>query len=332
MSEARIEATWNAPEWIDGAGDGRISIVTGPDAFNGGKSLCIFFPAHAYGSDSGGAQWYMRLSKGYDDLYCSYEVRFETGFDFAQGGYLPGMSGGRDATGDTAADGVTGWSARGEFLDGGYAYQNTFNLGQIQPYGDDIPWDETRPFRYVPNVWYHVEHHVRMNTPGRSDGLLEAWVNGQQVLSRNDFVYRKVDTLKINQFMMAFFFGGDDSTFAPQKDQHVYIDDLVISRRPMTIGDTANKVLRSEPAPKASLLRYRILSDKTVAFTLNRQSIAPVNLAIFNAQGKRIYSAGPFTNKRILHSWHPGKSNSSGMYCAEFKGQGFAVETSFVLE
>jgi hypothetical protein len=234
LDAARVGATWNAPEWMDGVDQGRVVIVDGAAAHAGGKSIRFTFPANTYGSDAGGGQWYMRLPAGYDELYCSYRVAFEAGFDFVQGGYLPGLSGGADATGDTPADGVSGWSARGEFLDGGLGVQNAFYLGQVQSYGDDIPWNAAGDFYYAPGTWYQIEHHIRMNTPGAQDGALEAWVDGGLVLSRQDFVYRSVDTLKIDQFMMASFFGGDDATFAPTREEHVTLDDFVIATEPIT--------------------------------------------------------------------------------------------------
>lgn len=45
-------------------------------------------------------------------------------------------------------------------------------------------------FYFNTGQWYCVEMHEQLNTPGVANGILESWVDGQQVLSRSDIMYR----------------------------------------------------------------------------------------------------------------------------------------------
>ena len=67
-----------------------------------------------------------------------------------------------------------------------------------------------------------------MNSPGRNDGVLKAWIDGVLVFERSDLRFRDVPELKIESLWMNVWYGGTDP--APQ-DMTLYIDNLVISRK-----------------------------------------------------------------------------------------------------
>lgn len=54
-----------------------------------------------------------------------------------------------------------------------------YHPGQPGEYGDDFDWGPVET-----GIWYHVEMHVLLNTPGEYDGLLEALINGRKVLEQ----------------------------------------------------------------------------------------------------------------------------------------------------
>lgn len=73
-----------------------------------------------------------------------------------------------------------------------------------------------------------------MNLAGAQDGVLEAWFDGQPVLSDKTFRYRLAgaqfggDTLYFSTF-----FGGSDASWAPTAAQTVDFDDLIVSTHPI---------------------------------------------------------------------------------------------------
>jgi hypothetical protein len=66
-----------------------------------------------------------------------------------------------------------------------------------------------------------VEEHVALNRPGHQDGSVTVWLDGKQVLTEPNILYRTVDRLRIDGIFFSTFFGGADPGWAPHRDQHV---------------------------------------------------------------------------------------------------------------
>lgn len=72
-----------------------------------------------------------------------------------------------------------------------------------------------------------------MNTPGKNDGIIQSWLDGELVLDRRDIRFRDTNTFSIDQLYFSTFFGGDDPSWAPSKNETVLFDDFNVSTRPM---------------------------------------------------------------------------------------------------
>lgn len=66
-----------------------------------------------------------------------------------------------------------------------------------------------------------------MNTPGKHDGILEVWVDGEKALEKKDIMMRTVDTLKIESAWLDVYHGG---TAKSQQDQSLYLDNIVVAK------------------------------------------------------------------------------------------------------
>ena len=155
------------------------------------------------------------------------------------GGKLPGLAGtyGRAGWGGRRADGRNGWSARGSFAQqasseseltvwrgiGSYVYHV-----REDRHGDTMGWNLGAGGWLRKDRWYSIEQHLRLNTPGRNDGMLRAWVDGRQVFERRDLRWRDVDTLRIETLWMNIYHGGPKTS--PQ-DMTLFIDNLVVARQ-----------------------------------------------------------------------------------------------------
>ena len=82
---------------------------------------------------------------GYDDLYCSYYVRFAPGFDYVKGGELPGLAGGAANTGGNKPTGRDGWSARMMWRTGGEVVQYVYHVDQPTHLRRRLPVGHGRP-------------------------------------------------------------------------------------------------------------------------------------------------------------------------------------------
>jgi hypothetical protein len=233
----RLLADWGALSGgSEGLKEGRARIV----ATDHGRSLRILYPRGSVGPSEGGAQFLVKLLGEHDDLYCSYRVRFASGFDFVRGGKLPGLVGGSHPTGGHPKD--DGFSARLMWRTGGAAVQYVYYPGQTSTYGVDLPYVSSGSqlfgdvsgsvARFQPGEWHHVVHRVVMNTPGQANGVLEAWFDGKLALDIRDRVWRLDATIHIDALYFSTFFGGNEPSWGATQDETVDFDDFVVSEQP----------------------------------------------------------------------------------------------------
>ena len=233
-TEESLMSDWNQPIIENGIVDGRVAIVEGEEALEG-KSLRISYPVGAVGPGGGGAQWRMPLFMSYEELYCSYWIKFGKGFDFVKGGKIPGFTGGTGNTGGFIPDGTDGWSARMMWRPKGQVVQYVYHPDQLDMWGQDFFWSLGGQRFFRPGTWHKVEQRIKMNTPGKRDGIIEAWFDGEQALKIVNMCFRDIPELAIDGFYFSTFFGGNDSSWASTKDEHVYFDRFIISTQ--RIGD-----------------------------------------------------------------------------------------------
>jgi hypothetical protein len=96
--------------------------------------------------------------------------------------------------------------------------------------------------------WVCVESHIRLNTPGKSDGVFELWVDGKREASREDLDWHGEWTeYGINAVFLENYCntGGRGSV----KRQARWFDNFVISTRPIgpIVAEVPVKILRTHP-------------------------------------------------------------------------------------
>jgi hypothetical protein len=178
----------------------------------------------------GGAQYYLADVNGpVDDAYLRYYLRFESGFDFVKGGKLPGLYGGRVTSGRKIPDGTNGFSTRYMWRANGaaevYAYLPTSVAHGTSLGRGSWVWPT--------DVWTEVQQHVRLNTPGRSDGVVQVWLNGVLVLNESGLTFRSDASLQIDGLFFSTFFGGGDASWSTPRDQYADFADFTVSTRPI---------------------------------------------------------------------------------------------------
>ena len=224
-SLAALASDFGPPAWSLGVEDGRTVILR--DHQNGGAYLAVHYPRDTVNSHDCGAQWVTPLSRSYDRLHCSYRVRFEEGFQFNQGGKLPGLAGGAMNCGGNPPDpkNPQGWSARMMWRPGGEMIQYVYRAGQKGKYGDDLAWN----CAFRPGRWSHVEHEIVMNDPDSNNGVIRGWLNGVLKLDVHGLRFRNDRSLGVDCFFFSTFFGGNTPEWASPRDQHVHFDDFAIA-------------------------------------------------------------------------------------------------------
>jgi hypothetical protein len=187
--------------------------------------------------------WKFRKQTGSEpeEIYFRYYLRLADDWNQTlQGGKLPGISGtyGIAGWGGRRSNGSNGWSARGAF-DLTIPKQNPlagttpigtycYHADMKGNYGDIWLWQKGYRGFLENNRWYCLEQYLKLNTPGKKDGILRAWVDGQPAFEKTDIRFRLVDKLKIEQIWMNVYHGG---TKPSPYDQHLYVDNVVIARK-----------------------------------------------------------------------------------------------------
>lgn len=179
---------------------------------------------------------YARLPKPVTEAWFRYNIRL---LDFrpVSSGKLPGLA---DASVTVNAKGCNpstnsdpGWSARlmfdttgtgvagpGEVPLGVYVY----HLGQAGDCGDELMF--SRPL--TQQRWTCIEGRVRMNTPGESNGVVQAWMDGERVFSQGGFEFRRPSEsgVAIREMWDNVYFGG---AYPTPNTLSLVLDDMVVS-------------------------------------------------------------------------------------------------------
>ncbi len=75
-------------------------------------------------------------------------------------------------------------------------------------------------------VWHTIKTYVKMNKPGKEDGKIISWLDGKEVCNLT-LKFRDDESFGIDMFKFAVFFGGNDGTWAPDKDERIYLKDFL---------------------------------------------------------------------------------------------------------
>jgi len=248
---------WGIP-WED-----RVSaceIIKG--AFYGGYSLKVNYPKGGVGPGKSGAQFPMVFSKmpgagegHFHELYLRYYLKFEEGFDFNQGGKLPGFIGGGDSwsrSGGNQPDGTNGWSMRLMWRANGrlvvYAYvpkSGNRRWGSLQ-WGQDIDLN----YSAIPGKWICVEQYINVVTPNQDNGLLKVWIDGIECLNISDLRYRTVNhnNGEVGGIYFSTFHGGNTPDWAPRNDSSILFDAFAVAKKRVGLISESDSTIGDKPA------------------------------------------------------------------------------------
>jgi len=218
---------WNCPKW--GMGLNNLAIVNGKQSRSGqDQALRVTLKRGLSGcmTQDSCINWKPKMGAELDSMFYSFWFKFSRHFDFVRGGKLPGIGSDEARSGGGKANGNNGWSVRMMWDNKGQLGQYVYHMDQPGHYGEFMAWD-TPPLER--GKWYKVKTYVRLNSPGKRDGRVRTWLNGQAVLDQREMRFRYGDNLKIERFLFSVFYGGSGAEWAPSHHQHLYLDDFTLS-------------------------------------------------------------------------------------------------------
>lgn len=216
-----------------------------------GKGARSLIPKGGHWGSSGHWEFSNHGISDPNELYWRYWVKFPKGFYIQprNRGKLPGPAnlytynclGNRGSTASAPC-----WSARMMFsrnysgladpdpngpddktLLGFYVY----HLNSPSNRGDIWDWDEDVGL-LDHGTWYCVEGRIDLNTPGKRDGTLQGWVDGDLAFDKGDIAFRRANEgfLKVDSFWFDIYYGGDASA----RSMEIHFDSLALG--PSRIG------------------------------------------------------------------------------------------------
>lgn len=234
----------------------RLSVITEEGTAN--KLWRMVYPAGAQGTQQG-VFFDVGLPRA-TEYYVAFRLKLAQDFDFVKGGRLPGILG--HAEGSTYDSICTrpepnSWMlTHAAFAEAGTMRNKAHFATAAGACGDSLGWNIGTGTDYTlqRDRWYTIELRTKLNTVGRRDGILQAWVDGVSVFERQGRVFRTSEDLQLDTFRFWTMFSGRDSSAAPNVAQTAYFDDIVVSSRPVTT-----------PANEAPLVSLSAVADRAQA-------------------------------------------------------------------
>jgi hypothetical protein len=270
-----------ARDWDNGAypisKKGHVYIEQDPsDSQNPSKYVRVFHKKGSWGGmspyEDSGTELYHYMSGGYEELYFSYRIKIQKGFEnYATKGKIPSMEGylkmvyaGHCAHGDDGFFGsmqfvpVSGGVGIAPYIYHVDMWKNSFNpsmnyeqfgstcdevyekLKDMPGYGGVYGSGSTIPGLVIKTgEWHTVTERIVVNDLGKNNGIVEIYLDGKLYSRRTDYTFRTVEELKINLLSFVSFFGGGAES-AAVNDMNFYFDDFIAYYYPDSLGELSS--------------------------------------------------------------------------------------------
>ncbi|KAJ7287518.1 polysaccharide lyase family 14 protein [Mycena rebaudengoi] len=243
-----------------------------------GPALQVVYPAGSFNNNTGGAQffslWNTTESVGFQTVALSYEVAFDSDFDWVKGGKLPGLrSAGSDTgcSGGKEANGIDCFTVRLMWRPDGageaYAYIPTSkklcaekSIVCNSDFGTSI---SRGSFTFASGRWNRITLLVSMNDPPtRANGNVEIYFNDVQAFAQQDLQIRAVSNMSIGGMFFSTFFGGSDDSWATPKTTHTYFRNLALygGYTPSNLTGNSNAATLRSPDMRILTLTFAVLA------------------------------------------------------------------------
>ncbi len=233
--KAEARRDWPTLQWFEEPGSGRIREFP---AGSGRHWLEVGLPGDTFGGGRHGTKFAAELAprNGYT---LEYAVHFPADWEFSRGntqpyggGKLHGLSGGSHPSGGLGKpDGMSArpmWRRDSRFSAEPQNYLELYLYWrhQTEKYGDRFFAQCVEAGRT-----YRIKLRVDLGTPD-ADGAVRLWIDGELRVDRAFRFLGPGQSWKLTQYMHNVFYGGNDATWAPTRDQHLLLGPVHVDARP----------------------------------------------------------------------------------------------------
>ncbi len=222
-TDIKSDKDWKSVKWSDFKS--RSSIISA----SGNKKMRVQYPKGWAGSNSGGFTLVQLWQ--HEELYFRQTLTFEKGFDFVQGGKIPGLaSGERTWTGWNIPKEGQWYSARYMWRSNGRAVLYLYHTDMPGPWWEDINlW-----FSFVPWKSYTLTQRIKKNSWNEKNGIIQVWMseNGwphKKVLEKLDMRTGLNGRWYTDSLLFNTFHWWSGASWAPSVTSYAQFDDIIIS-------------------------------------------------------------------------------------------------------
>lgn len=237
------------------------------DSLKQGMVLQFKYPAGCVGpndketSKACAGQIKQPLTTSAEEMWLSYDILFEKGFEFVLGGKLPGLCGGECYTGGERPSTGDGWSARVMWRKDGKVVQYLYFVEQASTYGDDALWNMNGNIpqkQFIPGTWHKLVTRVKLNTvntegKGEKNGIIQSWFDGELALNIDTLRLRDFADQKIDIFYLSTFHGGSTTEWSPQNDVFVRFDNFIVSLDSIPVSPSNENTTTEQPLDSTTI-------------------------------------------------------------------------------
>jgi len=219
----------NYSSWTQVPANDRYSISSDPTRVHSGKySLqALYTPTDSYGEL---VRYFM---PGYDEIYVKFYVMFEEGFQHGPHflvvcGSTVTNSGSCFGKAAVVPNGTDFFYAG---VDPDFVGDDSLRPLSFYTYWPDMSccygnrFVQTAPqIPLIGGQWQEVVFHIKLNTPGQSDGSQTLWVNGVKKIDMQNMRWRTTTDLRLNLIRFSNW------TQSAPIVEHVWVDDMTVWR------------------------------------------------------------------------------------------------------
>lgn len=186
----------------------KLAKAMGPD---GSDAIKVAYEGYKYGSKRIVIAY--PLKRAVPAAKLSFDVCFDNDFQWVEGGKLHGLASKKIVSGGEPRK-VDSWSARILFQENGKCATYLYDQSKNKKWGIG---DGSRITVFQKQKWHHIELIVKLNDVDKSNGSSEIKIEGKQIVSSNNIIFREINTDQslIQTFLFSTFHGGHSIKYAP---------------------------------------------------------------------------------------------------------------------
>ena len=197
---------------------------------SGSKSLKVIF---YHNEDQGGADIEFAES---DHIFTRFYDYYTPDFDFAFGMKIHRIRSFNKIKQINNFDSIVTITGRATYGDYDYSGINEPDMITFVSNGGPNNWGiDEHSTSFQRNQWYCIESEMKLNTPGKSDGHIRTWINGNLANEKLNIDIRGNESNKLNSVLFGGWYSngarGDNPQTDPANISVRYIDDVVVSTK-----------------------------------------------------------------------------------------------------